>query len=485
MAPPATLCGLPPRDTEERGIRSLLRICFPGPGALALALLTCVVLPAVLIGIHVHENYALSPQDESSEYDYVNRVAAGSVPGVEQPLLPATLRLIACHGVAAPGLALPPCGSGTLTASEFGPLGYSDEAQQPPVYYAITAGLRWIPRQLLGVSLLSATRLTGIAWLAAGLLLLWGTGRLLDVGVLPLSAGVILLGTSPGVLYQSSIVDNSASGVFAGALPLFVAALAWRRPKPWTPPVLGLSALVTCGLYLTSALGFLALAVVFLLLAVSDRGGAERAGRAGRRAARALANPWVLRAVAVSAGVVVALGGWYVAYRHLPLYDLQMRPSAGLLREYGAPSLGVFLTQGLNLLQPLTQTATGAAYRATSAGAIAGPPLSQNLQVVMSTLLELLLIAGALAWLFVRPRLWSHWAGMVSLPVLYLGGLATGLLEWQLLHTYPTLANRYGLSVTPLLVLGLVGSLRGRGAKAAVGAFGACQAGLAFYFLLA
>jgi hypothetical protein len=110
--------------------------------------------------------------------------------------------------------------------------------------------------------------------------------------------------------------------------------------------------------------------------------------------------------------------------------------------------------------------------------------LSQNLQVFMGNVLQYLILAGGLAWLFVRPRRWSHWLGVVALPVLYLGGVVLAASVYLTYDANPGVSGRYGLSLAPVLVLGLIGSLRGRWAGRMLGIFAVASVALSFYFML-
>ena len=57
--------GVTPLRVENPNIlRRFLRLCFPSKSALLLALFTCVIVPASLVGLHIHENPKLSPIDE-------------------------------------------------------------------------------------------------------------------------------------------------------------------------------------------------------------------------------------------------------------------------------------------------------------------------------------------------------------------------------------------------------------------------------------
>ncbi len=72
-----------------------------------------MLAPAVLVALQIDANRAFSPIDEAVHFDYVERVASGELPRQGQLLLPSTLRVYSCRGLAF-GAQLPPCGSQTL-----------------------------------------------------------------------------------------------------------------------------------------------------------------------------------------------------------------------------------------------------------------------------------------------------------------------------------------------------------------------------------
>jgi hypothetical protein len=125
--------GIPPRLENTTILRRFLRLCFPSKPALLIALFTCVIVPASLVGIHIHENPKLSPIDEGAHLDYVTRIEHGSMPRLGQRLQPSTLRVTACAGFVLK-VKLPACDARKLTPQEFPGGGYQYEAQQPPTY---------------------------------------------------------------------------------------------------------------------------------------------------------------------------------------------------------------------------------------------------------------------------------------------------------------------------------------------------------------
>jgi hypothetical protein len=185
-------------------------------------------------------------------------------------------------------------------------------------------------------------------------------------------------------------------------------------------------------------------------------------------------------ALAVGGGLAVVV--WLIVYRSVALINPRDLPTFDVLRT-GPMGLSLIASEAVTLLAPLTGSFV--AYRSSAAAIPPESFLSQNLQVVFSTVLQYVVVAGGLAWLFVRPRQWSHWLGMVTLPALYIGGVVLGVSVYRTYDANPGLSGRYGLALAPLLVLGLVGSLRSRASKGAVGALAVSAVGLSFYFMLA
>jgi hypothetical protein len=470
-----TLAGLPSSEALPAGIRGLLRHCFPGPRALLLAIVTCVLVPASLIVVHIVENPMLSPIDEAAHYDYVDRIAEGSLPRLGQLLLPSTLRTISCRGVALHGLVYPPCNAKTISAAG----SYQYEAQQPPTYYAVTAALRVIPEDALGIDSLDATRLTGIVWLAAGLVLVWGTGRLLELKPEAISIGILLLATAPVVLYESSMVSNMASALFAGGLIAFLGALAWRRRGRWALPTLGIAAFLVCTLDVTNLFPIVAVAALFMIVALAERPTDDRSSDSVIR--RVTGSTWSRHAAALVIGGGVSVLAWLIVFHARALINPRDLPTFAVLRV-GAYGWSTTVGEAVSLLAPLTDSY--AAFRTSAAAVTPEGLLSQNLQVFMGNVLQYLILAGGLAWLFVRPRRWSHWLGVVALPVLYLGGVVLAASVYLTYDANPGVSGRYGLSLAPVLVLGLIGSLRGRWAGRMLGIFAVASVALSFYFML-
>ena len=124
-------------------------------------------------------------------------------------------------------------------------------------------------------------------------------------------------------------------------------------------------------------------------------------------------------------------------------------------------------------------------FRTNASGVPIGTALSLNLQQITATALQYMLLAGGVAALFVRRRMWAHWVGLTSIVTLYVGGIVLGI---GLLRTYssdPSLSGRYGLAVAPFLALALVATVRGRWVVMAVVGASVALVGLTYYYTLA
>jgi hypothetical protein len=416
-----------------------------------MAVLVCVLAPVILVGLQIHKNPHFSPIDESAHFDYVERVSRGELPRQGEHVTDTTLREVACRKTATPGFRTPPCDLRVLRYEQFSN-SWSYEAQHPPVYYALTAAMRWVAEKLGAANLLVATRLAGIVWLVGGLLLLWAAARSMAVEPLPLAAGLLLVAASPVVVYSNAIVNNDAAAVAGAGVVALPAALAYRGGlrRPWL--VLFLAAAFATSLKASNFFPAAAIAGAFAVAAAREWAGW---GAALRRFMRD-GGPLLLGGLAV---IVV----WNAIYRSRSLIPLTDEPTFQVLRG-SQRTLGVVLREAVDLLFPLTHLAGGFT-------TLTPETLDQPAQAPFYALLAFLVIGGALAGLFASPRRWYHVLGLVAVPALYLGGVALGLALMKTYDADPGLAGRYGLSMAPVLILATVASLQGVWAQRAVAAF--------------
>ena len=270
-------------------------------------------------------------------------------------------------------------------------------------------------------------------------------------------AGVLLLATAPVVIYHTAVISNDVPSVLGGSLVALLAALAWKRPGRWTMPVLGLTAFVLVAIK-TTELFPVTIAALLLLLHTWTRG----PGWDPRNAFASLkpvATRWMRDGGALMAGGVAAALAWIVIQHQLALIDPKTLGTFAVLRGHSVSS-GLILREALYLLSPTTDSF------------VSPGTLGQNLQVVLSTLFRFALIGGALSGLFVSPRRWFHWLGLITIPVLLVGGYLFGLGLRINYAIDPGISSRYALPVAPLLILTLVLAVRGRWVVRGLWAFG-------------
>ena len=378
---------------------------MPTPAAAVIALIVCVLAPAVLVGLQIHANPKFSPVDEAAHYDYVNRIAPGEMPRQGQHLMKSTLREIACKGNQFPVTPLPPCSTPVLRYEQFGGA-YQYEALHPPTYHAITVPLRWVVQHILRVhDRLDATRVVGIAWLVVGMVLLWAAGRIMGIAPLNLGVVLLLLASAPTVVFFYATVSTDVTAVTASGVVALAAAISYRRARgaPWLLLAAGAFA-AACKV--TNMFAVVTISAAFLVAAIVARAGGEAWTTTARR--------WMRDGGPLLVGGVVTAVVWVLVHDALALISLTDEPTLAGLRG-GDQSLGGVLVVGTNFFQPLTDLIFSA------------QTLGQPVQKALRAALAFLLVGAGFAGLFVAPRGWQHVVGLISVPALYVGGVVIGL----------------------------------------------------------
>jgi hypothetical protein len=421
---------------------------------LVVVLLVCVGVPAFVISRTITLSPALSIIDEPEHLDYTTRLARGELPRLGDRLTQRQLREMACADVKGPGpRGLPSCDSRHFDADDFLSGAFQYEAHQPPAYYGLTTVMRFGTERVLGIDdYRDATRATGIVWMAAGLLALWLGGRLFRVDPWVMAAVLLLLALMPLPIYYSATVTNDAASLLAGGLAVCLAGVALRRPGArWVPwLLLGGGAFIAL-LKSTNIIAIVAVALLLLWEATHARpdGASWRDG----------VRPWLRTGGALLIGGALAVCAWAILTRarasidpfDIPIYakplHLDRLEPVLLLRELGlvfSPGTGAYVP-------PFLTTENQAAFLAVGSG---------------------LLLAGGLAWIFVRPRAWSHVLGAAALMSIVTVSYALGVAFYLSYHADPALNGRYVLSATPVLAMALAGAARGRAATIGLWGFG-------------
>src|SRR3984957_19412590 len=133
--------------------------------------LLLVVVPLFLVALHVRAYTKLSPIDELEHIDYMFR-SPGLHPVVAgTKLVEPAMREEACRGLDSV-YPTPPCSTRKLDVSVFQDQGYDTAYIHPPTYYDITWAAGVVVKHATGTkSWVTAWRLVGAPWLAAGLVL--------------------------------------------------------------------------------------------------------------------------------------------------------------------------------------------------------------------------------------------------------------------------------------------------------------------------
>jgi hypothetical protein len=209
------------------GIRKPHRPEKPRRGTAALVGL--LVLVALLGVIHIIHYPTLSPYDEIQHLDSLEKNSRFDLVGRGDLLSQETMRETACHGTDF-SWSLPPCDADSYDPADFPWEGWNTAYTASPLYYGVTgiAG-RIAMNAVPGLdSLLTSSRIVGIAWALLAAILMWG---LLGEFSLPDSvrfSTILLVVTAPTVLHVSSIVNPDITGVAGGAAVAWL-TLRWER----------------------------------------------------------------------------------------------------------------------------------------------------------------------------------------------------------------------------------------------------------------
>jgi hypothetical protein len=410
-----------PRDGRARLARALLVV------------LTAVILPALLVADVIVKSPELSVLDEPVHIDYLRRIEQGEVPRIGDLVELETVRDVQCRTVQ--GRVTAPCGLplDRYYPDMLGAAGYSYEAQQPPLYYVVTAGLRQLARIGPADDFVTTARVTGAAWLSAGLLVFWLAARRLGLGWWTTAAAVTLLAVSPGVLYQTATVNNDAAAVLTGSLCVLM--FAELRAK-LTPGRVAAWSAVAVLIVLIKPTGVVAVAAAvggLLLDALLDR-------RLSVRSAIGYASP-------VLAGVVT-YGLWGLVRDARAVVDYEVVLDA-LLAFKQVDSFPFRDT--LNSVTRLVKGYGG------------GAAIAPDFVRLQAELVVFVLVGGALGWLWkARGGEATDRLAAVALAVMLIAGPAYTALFYFDYSIRGGPSGRYGLSLLPLLAVGVAGLCRTR-----------------------
>ncbi len=411
-----------------------------GPG------LVCVVIPFLMVLSVVDRHPKFSPIDEAAHWDYVERLPSHGIPAFGDRLLKSTLRELACRETRLEGLIVPPCDAKRLPYDRFPGGAYQYEAQQPPIYYAVTAPIAKVVTTVTGVGDVGGTRIVGGLWLVAGLLLMWHTSRLLSIDRLPMLGVTLAVGVAPLVVYYSSIVSNDSAGVLSGAIACWVGAVTYVRQRSYARLAFAIGVLLA--LVKTSS-AVPAGVVGFLLLLPALHGAVT--GRI---------LPWRhdcwsnmgKTGLSLIGGAVVGSLVWIIYYRVFATIEPKTLPTFDVLRG-GSVNATTFLTQAKSFFAPLTDS-----YQPFSVW-------NSEIYSLLQLAVIIAVAAGLGAGAFIAKRTWWSVSGPPTLGLLYSAGVVIGYGIWRSYDINPGVSGRYALPMVPVAALILSAGIQRRGGQ--------------------
>lgn len=429
------------RATDHDGHRRLPSPC--AGRALALPLLVLAVLVFALNSLNAVRHPALSPVDELGHVDYLFAGSELTVPRAADQLRQETMREATCRGNDR-GPYPASCTAPFFEAPAFAWKGYSPAGNHTPYYYVVTGLAARALRAVTPIdSLVTAGRILGAAWFVLGAALTLLIGLELGVRRWPMVVALTAIASVPAMLGATSRVNPDATSLAGGALvALMVVRWSDRRAPTWT--VLG-GSIMCCALDPTNAVALIA-ATAYLAI---DAGWKFRRARDLSEVRRA-AFGFVL----LVAGLVIAIVSWRIVLA-----------TAGSVASTGSPQELAHYVRNLPPSRLLGPESVWALF----------PPFSGYAAPELLTPLLLTCLSGvtylsyaALLGLALRPtnRLARFTGGTVA--GLVLGGPVLVLQNYVLLHWYFPIGSRYGLSVTPGVVLALAAFAHRRLAMAAL-----------------
>lgn len=436
-----------------------------------------VVLIAIAANVgHVARYTALSPFDESRHIDYMARIYEdGTVVKLGDKLGETAMRLEACRGIDLAGFVPPPCDAKRLEPEAFRDEGYDNAVNNPPLYYLTTGAVAEAAKAVgLSHNILDPARVMSGVWLAAGLALAVGAGRMLGARDIPLVAAAVIFALAPEPLFMGSTVNADSPSVFAGALVLVV-ALLWERRR-WSMWWLLAVGGVAAAFKMTNLIGVGIVAAWLLTRAYAawrpDGGGDDEDGDDGAgavvgagadglladadaevdadAATRRTPREYVWAAGLVVAGAVAVTVLWIGLAGARATVDALDLPSNAQFYEPGFPFRSLLERQNVFSLFPPID-----GYRP--------PVLSTRMNSTVAYAAELLAIAvmiGAVLRFRARDAVTSlvAWAGVVLL-VAGPGFIAS---TWFVNKVIFEPVGRYGLSAMAVIVIGTAAAVRGR-----------------------
>jgi hypothetical protein len=408
--------------------------------SVALVVISICLLSVAVVTSAVKANPGVWVIDEWTYIDYLHKVHDGDLymePGdlVGQE----AMRDVSCRGLVQPGgvewEGRPPCGLERYDPTTFLNAGVSTGSIHPPTYFVLTdLGARAVLLSGATDDLVTAGRLVGAGWMAAGLLALVLLMRELRVHPVAQGLAVVVVAVSPNLVESWQYLTPDAANVLVGSL-VVLAAVRWARGRcpTWLLALAGLGAMLVKS---PNLMVVCAAALIVLLLP-----GAEV--RWPRR---------LLGVVAVGGSAVLATAALTVVGR------LTARGDGG-----ASPMDDVFAAEGFDPM-----------WVVGNLQAFVGPLGRPSTQVFVLTSLVALALVGLLIGPALSPAVGAErdrvLLSRALVIMLFAGPVVVLLLVYVTQGAYVPVQSRYGHSLLPGVVAVAAMTWRSRGVQLVVGA---------------
>lgn len=249
----------------------------------AFAPLLLILASAIFVGVNVAKHDKISPVDEYVYIDYYVKVFEQGPVAYGEQTSEWARNYLACHGVA-PDYEFAPesCNVGDHSDPGLYPFNGANTADiYTPAYFWISRVLAQPIQFFFGADIITAARLTGFWWLAAGALLLYATQRRLRVSrTLAASLGVIMI-ASLSSWWSVTYVSTDATAITAGAAIAYLTVRHLQRPRWYWMAALSAASVLAVALKFQNLMAVVAAAMVLLLAGISGALERRRAARAG------------------------------------------------------------------------------------------------------------------------------------------------------------------------------------------------------------
>ena len=439
----------PPRAAPAAKLKVRLR----SPAVTMAVWIVVAITSGMLVAwLHLREFPMLSALDELQHLDALDAATQGRVVRVGDRVGQLAMSTQACRGIDAT-FTIPSCHPGRpYDPSSFQEDGFNTSDVHPPTYYFLTS----VPARMLvtvGVAddLFEGGRIAGGIWLGLGVVAFWRLTRRLGIDRRGRWTALVLVATTPVVVHASATINPDATAFLTSCL-VGIAVLAWEdgRLSLW---IVLIAAVFAVSLKATNALGVGAWGLYLLWRAAERRAGPGTTERAA---------PWQLAggAAVVGAGAATVLG-WTLARRAIARTGANFQIERFAIEDLTA---GDVLAQVLGLVTPVLPNYLPAV-------------LSGPWSVALTSLLHVALIATCLGPVFSMTRLERAQKIAVAGAVTMLaGGVTLTLANVLLVSQAVAIPFRYGLSLLPLLGVGLAVATRSRIPRVVLGTLAGASA---------